>query len=151
MTSKQNSLMFSNDIYSNIETIRNNSLLGKWIFDGVEIIHPKKWSIQISTWSTSWAIQGFYSTGWALQNYKDFNVNFVDINSKISKLTCYNISKTNALVKPNVDLEIVWNALTLSWCTSPNNKILDITTDYKGFIKIIRINSVSWIIEKTDT
>lgn len=150
MTNKQNSLMFSNSIYSNIETLRTNSLLGKWIFDGVEIIHPKKWSIQISTWSTNSTIQGFYSTGWALQKHKDFNVNFVNTTSKISLLTCYNISKTTAIAKTNVDLEIIWNALTLSWCTSPNNKILDITSDYKGITKIIRINTVSWVIEKTD-
>jgi hypothetical protein len=139
--------MFSNDVYSNIEKIRNNAILWKWIWSWT-FVYPDKWIIKISTWWTSWTIRWYFSSWWILQDYSDFKVNFINQYSKISKLICYDIKKTNPNIHSNIDIEITWNAISLSWCTIPNNKILDIETNYKNFKKIVRINTINWIIEK---
>lgn len=146
----QNSLMFSNDIYSNIEKVRNNSLLWKWVSSWTLIQYPEKWLVKIWTWWTNWTISWFFSTWWILTNYNEFKVNFINANAKINKLTCYNITKNNPNTKSNIDIEMIWNTITLSWCTTPDNKILDIETNYKWFKKVIRINTINWVIEKID-
>lgn len=145
----QKSLMFSNDIYSNIEKVRNNALLWKWVWSWT-FIYPDKWVIKVWTWWTNWTITWHFYTWWVLQNYDEFKVNFIDENSKISKLTCYDITKSNPNNITNIDIEIIWNSISLSWCSNPNNKILDIETSYKNFKKIVRINTITWIIEKVN-
>lgn len=151
---KQNSLMFANEIHSNIEMIRNNSLLWKWVSDGIDIIHPTKWNIHISTWIVNtwnhWIIKWQYSTGWTFAKYNDFEVKFIDTHSYISKLTCYDINKTTSSTQNNIDIEVIGSTLSFSWCTAPNNKILEIQSEYKSFRKKIRLNSLNGVIEKVD-
>lgn len=150
LADNQNNMMFSNDVYSNIEKVRNNSLLWKWVVNWTSMQYPDKWVISIWTLGANWTISWMYSTWWTLKNYSDFKVNFIDTHSKINKLTCYDITKNNPSVKSSIDIEIIWSSLSISWCTTPNNKILDIETGYKNFKKVIRINAISWMIEKVD-
>lgn len=146
----QKSWSFTNEVFTKIETVRNNSLLWKWLPDWTNMIHPDEWILDFSTWTTtSWTASLLYLSWWNLLNYNDFKINFIDNNySKISKLTCYDVTWANPESFSNIKLEIYWSNLSLSWCTSPNDKILDIETKYKWLSKIIRINTVSWIIEK---
>lgn len=149
-TNKQQSLFFSNEVYTNIEVVRNNSLLWKWVLNGWSLTYPNKWIIHLETNTGTWKILWYYTTGWPLLPHNDFTVKWIDSHSKISKLTCFDIAWANPNVVSSAQIEFVWNTVSLSWCTSPNNKILDIETTYKEFSRIIRVNTVSWLIEKSD-
>ncbi len=145
---KQNSLLFSNDIFTNIEKVRNNALFWKWVWSWSTLTYPEKWIINLDTnWNGS--ISAKYSSWWTIYNYNDFRVDFLNQNSKISQLKCLSIDNLNSETWSYVDIEISKNNITLSWCSSPNDKILEITTNYKAFTNTIKLNTVSWLLEKS--
>lgn len=144
---KQNSELFTNNIFTSIESVRNNSLLWKWIWSWTILEHPEKWIINIST-TDNWSINSKYLNNWVEKNLDDFSVDFVNNFSKIKELTCKNLDWTNSSISTNIDLEFSWNELSLSWCNSPEQRVLEITTKYKNFENIININSTTWLIQK---
>lgn len=144
---KQNSDMFTNNIFSNIETIRNNSLLWKWMWSWVKMFYPEKWVVNISkTWS--WKIENFYQSWWISYNYKEININFINDFWKISEIKCRDINWNWYEIINNIDIEFSGKNITLSWCTYPNDKLLELTTNYKSFSKTIKLSKVTWLIEK---
>lgn len=143
----QNLEMFTNSIFSNIETIRNNSLLWKWMWTWTTMIYPEKWVVNISkTWS--WKIENFYQSWWISYNYKEININFINDFSKISEIKCRDINWNWYEIINNIDIEFSGKNITLSWCTYPNDKLLELTTNYKSFSKTIKLSKVTWLIEK---
>jgi len=143
---KQKFLSFSNEIYSNIETVRNNSLIWRWIW--TDLIHPTQTIININT-ANSWSINiNYYS--WTTSSLSNSWISLIPFSS-ISKLNCKNITENQSWTITNIDLIINWSNLSLSWCTwSFSWAILDITAKYKNLEKIIRINTVTSLIEKID-
>ncbi len=144
---KQNSELFTNNIFTSIESVRNNSLLWKWVLSWSLLVHPEKWIINIST-NNSWSISSKYLNNWVEKNLDDFSVSFINSFANINKLTCKNLDWTNSSIGTNIDLEFSWNELSLSWCNSPEQRVLEITTKYKNFENIININSTTWLIQK---
>lgn len=142
---KQNFDMFTNNIFTSIEWVRNNALLGKWLGTWAIFTHPEKWIIQISSDGTG-SIQARYQSGTSILPLGDFRVDFINQNSKIAELKCESIdgsSQTGSFI----DIEFSRNTLSLSGCSS-QEKILKIKTEYKNFNKTIQINSITWLIEK---
>lgn len=140
---KQNSLLFLNNIFTTIEKIRNDSLIWKWVW--TDLIYPEKWIISLSTTGN---LNISYLSWTTTIPYEDFNIDYINNSAYISKLKCFSIDKNFSTTTSNVDIEITWSNLSLSWCSSPNYKILEITTKYKNFENIIRLNTVSWVLEK---
>lgn len=144
---KKKFITFNNNIISNIESIRNNSLYWKafswWIY---WFINPKRSILTIKTWS--WNDSFILIHSWSSLIYD--NSYTIDFTNKwsIYKIDCKSITWT--ILDSNktvVDLIFEGSNLSLSWCSS-NSKILDITTKYKSLTWSILINTVSWIIEK---
>lgn len=145
---KQNSELFINNIFTSIESVRNNSLLWKWVLSWSILVHPEKWIVSVST-NNSWSINSKIKNGATTTINTDFSVNFINSFANIKELTCKNLDWTNSSSWiTNIDLEFSWNELSLSWCNSPEQRVLEITTKYKNFENIININSTTWLIQK---
>ncbi len=144
---KQNSEMFTNNIFTSIESLRNNSLLWKWIWSGAILSYPNAWNIHISSeWTGS--VQGTYTSWSSLVPINDFSVNFINELTKISELKCETIDGSNTYIATKIDIIFSWNNTSFSWCDNSQQKILKINTSYKNFNKTIKINSITWLIEK---
>lgn len=148
---KQNSEMFANNIFTNIENIRNNALLWRWVWSGTTFTHPEKWVVTISTLpngTQSGSVKVWYFSWGTNHNYSDFFIDFINQNSQIALLTCKDIEwNEQSPAINNIDIEFSWNTTTLSGCTQ-QHKILEIQTKYKTFEKTIKINSTTGLIEK---
>lgn len=142
---KQNFDMFTNNVFTSIEGVRNNALLGKWVGSGSIFTHPEKWIIKLSSiWTGS--VQAEYQSGSNIYPLWDFRVDFLNQNAKISELRCESIdgyTSTGSVI----DIELSGKTMSLSGCSS-EQKILKIKTEYKNFHKIIQVNSITWLIEK---
>lgn len=143
-------------ISSNIELIRNNSLLWKWIW--TNLIVPEKYKIDFST-SWSGIIKTYYYS-WAISDYVDYTfydkeIDFSNKFEKISNIKCLDLKQTteNELTSSETwSIIIEWAKLTLSWsCTSNpldiDKKILEIEIKRKSDTKKIQINTLNWLIE----
>ena len=145
---KQNAEMFTNNVFTNIETIRNNSLLGKWIWSWAVLTHPEKWTVHINSNATG-SIHATYTNG-SVFPVETFYVNFINQFSKISDLSCESIDGVNTSTGNSIQIDFTGNTLSFTgntWCNS-DKKILKIKTQYKNFNKTIKINSITWLIEK---
>lgn len=146
----QKSREFTNQVQTTIESIRNASLLWKWMW--ADLIQPSEWFISLSnlpTGTNTWSLNVKYLSGWNLENFSSL---LFPIHTEIKELSCYEIWKTNSETKNEIDLRILWSTLSLSWCTN-SWAILDITTWYKNnpnFDRVIEINTVSWLIQRLD-
>lgn len=147
LSDKQRSLILSNQVYSNIESIRNNSLLWKWVW--TLLTTPKKTIINIKT-SNSWSINtNHYSTTLSTSPFMSESWTTFWSFSSLSDLICYNSDLSESWSINNIDIIIKWSTLSLSWCTlSSSGTILDIQTKFKNFQETIRIDAISWIMEK---
>lgn len=133
----------TSNIYNQLESIRNNSLLWKWVW--VNLITPEEYRININK-TNSWTINTYFLS-WS--TYSLLDIFETEEQETIKELTCYDIDWTNNNDLDTVDLIYNWENLTLSWCTNDSNRIFELTTKYKGFEKGIIINSVSWLISTT--
>ncbi len=150
---KQNSEMFANNVFTSIESIRNNTLLWKWVGTWELLTYPEEWRVSISKekiGSNTGSINAMYLSGVTSYTVNDFHVDFINQNSQIKELTCKTLEKnTSWNHQNNVDIIFKGNTLTLSGCTSSDSaRILEITTEYKWFEKTIKINSTTWLMEK---
>lgn len=143
----QNAALMVNGIYSSIETVRNNALLGKWFLEGWALVHPTLWTIKINT-SWNGNIVWYYSTGWSDKKFDDFKSSFINDASRIRELRCWNPTKSSFSTGTNIDILIQGSTMTFSWCTAPNTAILDIKLRHANKFKTVRVNGVSWLIEK---
>lgn len=143
----QNAQLFLNRIYSNIETIRNNALLGKWFLYWGIMIHPSEWVIKIDT-SWSGTIEWYYMSGSTQTLFDDFKTSFVNNTSIIRELRCRNPKRTLFSTGTHIDISIQGSTMTLSWCNSSHTAILDIKLKHANVFKTIRLNTLSGLIEK---
>jgi len=144
-------------IVSQIETVRNNSLLGKWIWENLEI--PKNYELHIwNTWS--WKIVIYYNT-WSTDSEKQIynlekDIKFWDNFENISKMTCLDI-KWNIVTDEDNDnniknwtgiIKFEWKNLTILWaCDKPKSKIFEFEITRKTHKQNIQINTLNWLIE----
>lgn len=146
MSDGQKLKTYTNNIINNIETIRNNALMWKWVTS--DLIVPPSWKIDFG-FSWSWSISTFYS--WATWvPYSEFDTNFSDYYS-IDSIRCLTLDWTE---DNNLSVWEVWsvyikqNILDLSWDCLDTSKILEITTAYKWFTNKFSVNTVNWLVEK---
>lgn len=136
-------------IISNIETIRNNALLWKWIWQN--LIVPEKYKIDFST-SWSWKINYYYFSG-AISDFVKYNFdkeNKLDKFESISSIKCLKLDWslwTNLTTSQTWTIIIEWANMTLTWNCDNTTKILELNIKRKQFSKKININTVSWLIK----
>lgn len=129
-------------ILSHIETIKNYSLLWKWV--GTNLLTPNKWTLRINNNN----IQTYFQTGSTPELFTGSSVSF-DNFENIWPIRCTYLDGSNPEIPTSIDIDIqgtqmIFTGSTL--CTN-NHKILEIQTNYKNISKKILINSVSGIIE----
>ena len=153
-SNQQKLAIFTNEVTSKIETVRNNALIWKGI--GTDVETPDQWRIII--WNTSpGSIETSYYTwgSWTISD--EYSVN-PDSFYEITDLNC--ISLDNSITEPaagNRALYIDGNELALSefnviptppsTCSNDGFKILEFTTSYRNLTKTVKINTLSWLIE----
>lgn len=137
-------IIFNNLIISQFETIRNNTLLWKWIDTNIWV--ADSWKLAYST-TNSWEIIPSYSSGWVWTVYSWSILKAPDTYS-ITDINCLNISWTiiDAWVT-TAEVHIQWNDFTLSWACSGTTRILELSTMLKGKSNQIQINTLNWLIE----
>lgn len=141
----QKANIFENEVFSFIETQRNNSLLWKWIWSSLE--NPTKINIDIET-SQTWSIKLNYFS-WSTIIWT-WSFNKIDSFSYISDITCYNIDRTMSWSSNSISIDYInWDTF-ISWCNAWTSTwtIYDISTKYKSFENIIRINMLSGVMER---
>lgn len=146
---KEKNNWFMNQIRTSIETIKNNAIIWKWVWN--TIIVPDFWKINIKETSPSfsWAISYYYWT-WSiitstLWNIYDWFEIKLDNFQKITNLICANNKQTSTWAIDNIDILIEWKNLSLSWCSNDKKTII-LTTEYKNFSKTISLNTINWVI-----
>jgi hypothetical protein len=142
LNDKQKIEIYSNKVISSFETIRNYSLIWKWIW--VDLMSPEKWKIEFSK-SWSWSVKSSYFSWW----WVEYNNITFDDNYEISSIKClkYNWNANWGLTWDIWTIEIIWTNLSLTWCVS-SSKILKTTIKYKNnFEKNIEINTINWLVD----
>lgn len=134
--------LFKNSIVSKFETVRNNSMMWKWIWPNLD--HPKLWKITFSTWTTVMKTQ--YNTWAGLVD--DTENTITDTTRSISKISCLKIDNTFLNNVSSWVVLIKWDQLSLTWwCNDPLAKKLQMNFNYKNEIWTWTINIVNGLIE----
>ena len=137
-------IIFNNQIISQFELIRNNTLLWRWI--DIDVWVPDSWKLTYSSiWS--WTITPSYLSWWTWAAYSWSILQAPELHS-ISQINCLDISWTpiNSGVT-NADMIIKWNKFTLSWSCTANSGLLEFTTKFRNDTAVIEINTLNWLIE----
>jgi len=137
----------NNKIVSTIETIRNNSLMWRWIW--INLINPKYWRIDF-TKTGSWKMLVSYNSWWLDISLPEKNIIFNNW-YYIYSITCSNLSWSFNNNTSSWVLFISWDNITWSWtiwCNDTRTKKLEIITWYRNLTWSILINTVSWLIEQ---
>jgi hypothetical protein len=147
LSNKQRLDWFFYKIKTNIETVKNNTLIWKTLKNWNKIIVSEKWQIDFNN-SGSGIIKTYYYD----RNFNKKEYNFYDtIPKKYYSIntTCKKInSKETQELKGTGSIIINWSNLKLtSWCSS-DEKELKIKIKYKNKEKRFTINTISWVIEE---
>ncbi len=129
--------LFTNEVVSKLETIRNNALIGKWV--GINVETPDLWEIDINDNEMVSKYDGVISDDYSISFIPWYTITPIEC-SPLDESTVETVSWVATISITGRDLEIS------SGC-SDTNKILTLTPSYKSFQKVIRINTVSWLIE----
>lgn len=138
---KQKLDIFSLKVIWEIETVRTNSLIWKWLWEDKEI--PESWKIDFTN-SNSWEIITSYNSSWTWVKYNNiFFDNFFEIKniscSKIKNSSFNDISWTWTIL-------FKWDEISLiNDCNE--NQLIKIDLAYKNYNKEINFNSVNWLIK----
>ncbi len=136
LTDKQKVTILKNRVISDIETIRNNALFGKWVT--VDLIVPEQWNIAISNNQIdisylSWATDIPYKT--------------IAIGTPERIKTIYCWDDTTDIVSGPAELIFRWSEVSFGSSTCVWENVLSLDLDYKqNFTESIEINSVSGLI-----
>jgi len=138
---KQKWMDSSNMIFNQINKVKTESLLWKWIWE--DLIFPDERIIKINTWN----LITWYLSGWI--NIELENSIFLE-NFEIDNIKCFDYNKVNSWSINSIDLIFRWYDLSFSWCdNSFSGAILEFETKYKKQnINKFYINSISWILKK---
>jgi prepilin-type N-terminal cleavage/methylation domain-containing protein len=135
--------IFNNKIISQYETLRNNTLLWKWIDSNIGV--PDEWRINYST-SGSWVITPSYSSWASWVTYSGWILTPAAFH-EIRDIECLDLSKASLGTWSSAEITINWNDFTLWWDCNWASRILKFTTVFKWDTSDIHINIINWLIE----
>ena len=149
LSDRQKISIFNNKIMSNIESIRNNALVWRWVWNSLLV--PKKWKIDFSPAPNSWVKVSYLNEEDYWISYNSLNI-FPKKFYSIKSLKCLdlreNLSQTWEILSQTWTIEIQSGKMSLFWCPSKYHKKLKIVSGYKWFEESFSINVVSWLIER---
>lgn len=143
-TNRQKLEIFNNHISAEIERVRNNALIWKWVW--VSLTVPEEWKIDFST-NNSWTIITSYLSWTWIQ---DKNFNFTEWRT-LSNIKCIELNWASEYILPSTE---TWTIIFEWWsynlgpdCWTYNSK-LEIETSYKWLNKTVNFDTVNWLIKK---
>lgn len=141
---KQKLNIFTNRLIWKIDTVKNYALVWKWIWVTLET--PKYFKINFSSGS----LKSYYNT-WATDMiYKDLSLDPFENYYWINSIECKNLDLSNVTYSNSIDVSYIWSNITLTWCSDMYQKVIDFWVYYKWFNNILRLNTISWILEKVN-
>lgn len=146
ISDKQKLEIFNNKIISEIEKVRNDSLIWKWIW--INIDAPKSWKIDFST-NSWWKILTSYTIDWT--NWVQINNIPMENLMSINKVSCVNVDNSST---QNLTTTQTWSILfekwkyKLSWNCNNTFTSLKIETYNKWYLKEFSFDVISWIIKR---
>jgi prepilin-type N-terminal cleavage/methylation domain-containing protein len=146
LNTKQELDIFTNNIKSNFEMIRNSSLSWKWIWTDLDL--PEKWKIEYST-SNSWTIINHTTFDWDNWSPLDMAPIF-KTGFSISKIRCLllNWDEEYDIITWTWEIVFVWSNMTLWWDCNPDTaKILELTIKNKAEAETLLLNTLNWLVE----
>lgn len=147
ISDSQKAKIFTNKIVSNIETVRNNSLIWRWVW--IKLEQAQNWKVEMLVWD-SWNLSTFYST-WVYIKENNLSFDFENF-AKIESINCLKLD--NSVVE-NINswswkIIFTWGSFAFSWGTNcSNSKKIKLNLRFKEDIQTIEINSVNWLITKS--
>ena len=142
---KQEQAIFTNDLITRIETVRNYAFQWKGIWVNLDI--PNEWNIEISS-ILSGSLLTTYS-GSISGSYDDLSFE-VESSYQIKDLKCKSIdgATEESLGTSSGILRFIWDRMLLSWCSDNSLRILEFTTQHANHTDIIEINTINSVIQK---
>jgi len=139
--------LLKNSVVSKFETVRNNSMMWKWIWTDLD--HPTQVKITFSTWSDIMKTE--YKTWATFVNDTENTIIDATLVKSISKINCQKIDWTIITWLWNISSWVVlieWDKLTLTWwCNNDLAKKIQLNFSYKNEVSTWTINVVNWLIE----
>lgn len=125
-----------------IEEVRNNALIGKWVW--VDLDTPESWTIDISQ-TSSGSVHSYYT----LENtntgqYLSWNTVFP---FSITDMQCLRHNGTFENINTDISLIFSWDSSQLVWCSDDTFKKLTFNYWTWNFSTNITFNSVTGVIE----
>ena len=144
ISDKQKLKIVATKIISNFETVRWNALMWKGIWTHLDI--PESYQINFSTTWSGNIITQYLS--WTLQAYTDiiplsFWANF----NEVSNIECAKLDNSTGSLSGNTGSIIIkWWNLSLTGCTEPSSKKINIEIKRKQYSETIQINTLNWLV-----
>lgn len=149
---KQKLDLFTNKIIWIIDSVKNYSLVWKWIWNDLET--PKYFRIELSTWVLSagtftWSyLKTYYNTWSSDVLYDEMTIKTFNEFYNIRSLKCQKLDLSGDEYISKISVIFKWSSASFSWCSDNYHKIVDINLWYKWFNKIIRLNALNWVVEE---
>lgn len=124
------------------EEVRNNALLGKWIWNDLHV--PKQWRIEFLP-SSSWSVTSKYLSG-SWREYEKINF---EKDLTLKNIKCLSIDETfSENISSTGTIEISWTSMDIKdECDDVRYKKLQMTFSFKNNLeKVLEINTVNGII-----
>ena len=131
---------FTNKVMAEIETVRTNALVWKWMWTNLEV--PDHWEIDITkSWSWKITTKYFYWATWTW--YTIIPPTWLIIN----KIIC-NAEKKDLKINETWWISFTWGTYALKWNCLTNYNLLTLEFRYKDSYDTIQFNTVNWLIER---
>nr|MDD3720617.1 prepilin-type N-terminal cleavage/methylation domain-containing protein [Candidatus Gracilibacteria bacterium] len=135
--------IFLNKIVGRIETVKNNSLVGKGI--GTNLETPKYYKVIFSTGNY---MRTYYNTGGVDILFNSLSINPFENFYTIKSIECKKTDLSNITTSNLITLTYKGTDISLTGCNNNYQKIIDLKFDYKGMESTIRLNTISGVLEK---
>lgn len=137
--------LFANRFVWIIDSVKNYSLVWKWIW--TELVTPNYFKMELSR--TGSYLKTFFNTWGTDVYYPPMSINPFDTYYKIYSIKCISLDLSSWDQVDDISITYNWSNITLSWCLNDYQKIVDLELAYKvRFKKTIRLNSISWVLEE---
>ncbi len=150
LSNKQKLEIFTNNVKTNYESIRNNALEWKWIGNNLDV--PQKWKMDFSS-SNSWTIVTSYFdwTSWSGSTSVDFQNKFW-----ITSIKCKDVNwtlvwtdlidtETGSIELSGINTQLDWDSTN---CWNVKSKIIEVTFWNKiNEYKTLEINTLNWLVK----
>lgn len=146
ISDKQKIEWFNNKIISEIERIRSDSLVWKWIWVNLNVAHS--WKIDFAT-TWNWIMNTSYklTETWTWNLEKSLPMETFSI----SLVSCISVSWTETILSNTQIWSIIfeWGKYKLWWnCTENNHSTIRVESSYRWNNYRVEFDTISWIIKR---